>query len=317
MVRVSPLLSWAVLAGLGLGVGLWLVVSRLPRLRAPRLADRVAPFVVDVSDAARELVSRTAVDPLPLLGFALSPLSTAARAATTALLGAGDEVARRLRQAGDRRDPERFRWGQLGWCLAAAGSAAAAIVAVPALRTAPLPAQFALPLLAAAGAFLAKGELLRRRARARLRRIESELPTILEFLALSVAAGEGLSDALRRVARVAHGELGGELGAALAETATGVPLATALRMLAAELRLPGLSRAVEALVAAMERGTPLAEVLLAQARDAREAAKRDLIASAGRKELAMLVPLVFVILPVTVLFAVYPGVFVLHAGFGD
>jgi tight adherence protein C len=57
------------------------------------------------------------------------------------------------------------------------------------------------------------------------------------------------------------------------------------------------------------------EVLRAQAQDSRDDAKRQLLESAGRKEVAMLVPLVFLILPVTVLFAIFPGVMVLQLGF--
>jgi tight adherence protein C len=75
------------------------------------------------------------------------------------------------------------------------------------------------------------------------------------------------------------------------------------------------TRCVSAITAALERGTPLAEVLRAQAEDARSEAKRDLLEAAGKKEVAMLMPLVFLILPTTVLFAIYPGLFVLQAGF--
>ena len=35
----------------------------------------------------------------------------------------------------------------------------------------------------------------------------------------------------------------------------------------------------------------------------------------GRKEVLMMVPVVFLILPVTVLFAVFPGLWVLRVGF--
>ena len=37
--------------------------------------------------------------------------------------------------------------------------------------------------------------------------------------------------------------------------------------------------------------------------------------AAGRKEIAMMVPLVFFVLPLTVVFAVYPGLAVLELGF--
>ena len=68
------------------------------------------------------------------------------------------------------------------------------------------------------------------------------------------------------------------------------------------------------MVVAVERGTPLADVLRAQAQDVREAGQRALMDAAGKKEIAMMVPVVFLILPVTVLFAVYPGFAFLRLG---
>jgi tight adherence protein C len=62
---------------------------------------------------------------------------------------------------------------------------------------------------------------------------------------------------------------------------------------------------------AVERGTPLADVLRAQAQDVRDMGRRRLMETGGKKEIAMMVPVVFLVLPVTVLFAVYPGLAVL------
>jgi tight adherence protein C len=59
---------------------------------------------------------------------------------------------------------------------------------------------------------------------------------------------------------------------------------------------------------ALARGTPLADVLTSQAADVREAAKRTLIETGARKEVAMMIPVVFLLMPVTLLFAFYPGV---------
>ncbi len=66
---------------------------------------------------------------------------------------------------------------------------------------------------------------------------------------------------------------------------------------------------------AVERGTPLAEVLRAQAQDVRETGRRALMESGGRKEVLMMVPVVFLILPVTVVFAVFPSIATLRIGF--
>ncbi|MFS4506599.1 type II secretion system F family protein [Clavibacter sp. Sh2141] len=82
---------------------------------------------------------------------------------------------------------------------------------------------------------------LERRATHRVARISAELPTVLEFLALSLAAGEGLLDALRRVARVGSGELAGELGRVVADVGTGIPVTRAFD----DLALPSVSRLVD------------------------------------------------------------------------
>ena len=54
-------------------------------------------------------------------------------------------------------------------------------------------------------------------------------------------------------------------------------------------------------------GLSLADVLRAQAGDVREERRRALLETGGRKEIAMLFPVVFLVLPVTVVFALYPG----------
>ena len=65
---------------------------------------------------------------------------------------------------------------------------------------------------------------------------------------------------------------------------------------------------------AVERGSPLGDVLRAQAQDVREEGRRALMQTGGRKEVLMMVPVVFLILPVTVVFAVFPGAVVLRVG---
>ena len=87
----------------------------------------------------------------------------------------------------------------------------------------------------------------------------------------------------------------------------GTPLGTALEEVRDRAGLPVLARFVDGVVVALERGTPLADVLRAQAADVREAGKRALLETGGRREIGMLVPVVFVILPTTVVFALYPG----------
>lgn len=173
-----------------------------------------------------------------------------------------------------------------------------------------------LPLIGGIAGVMLCDVVLARAARARIARVQEELPTVLEFLALCLSAGEGILDSLRRVAAVGGGELTRELRTAVVAVDTGAAVAESLIELSRRVDLAALSRAVDQLVAALDRGAPLADVLHAQAQDAREDAKRVLIEEAGRKEIVMLLPLVFLILPLSILFAVFPGVFLLRLGIG-
>ena len=142
----------------------------------------------------------------------------------------------------------------------------------------------------------------------------TEFPSVAEMMALAVGAGESAGGALERVARTSQGELAREFSRALAETRSGAPLLTALRNLSNRTQPSPLSRFVDGVSVAIERGTPLADVLRAQAQDVRDMAKRELMEEAGKKEIAMMVPLVFGVLPLTVLFAIFPGLSLLRIG---
>ena len=103
--------------------------------------------------------------------------------------------------------------------------------------------------------------------------------------------------------------------AALEQARAGTPLSDALAGVARRTSVVSVARFVEGVIVALERGTPLADVLRAQAQDVREMGRRELMEAAGRKEIQMMVPLVFGILPLTVIFAVFPGISLMRLGF--
>jgi tight adherence protein C len=65
----------------------------------------------------------------------------------------------------------------------------------------------------------------------------------------------------------------------------------------------------------LQRGSPLAQLLREQASSARAEIEIQLLKKSGRNETKMMVPLVFLILPVTVLFAVYPSLQLLNLNY--
>jgi tight adherence protein C len=302
-------LATAVVLGGAFGVGACLLLSLAPRIGAPSLSRRIAPYIRDVTDPR----GTTPWSAAPSTDWRAVWERTQQRFA--ALVGGSDATARRLRQAAWASDIAAFRGRQLAAAVGGVVLGGLLLVAF-ALTGRFSPALVLLPpMLGAAGA-LVVDLWLTRAARRRRQRIEEELPTVLEFLALCLSAGEGLLDALRRVGGVGAGDLTAEVRGLVLAVGTGSSLTEALTRLGSSLQVPALSRSIDHLVAAIDRGAPLAQVLQAQASDAREDAKRLLIEQAGRKEILMLVPLVFLILPLSVLFAVFPGVFMLRLGIG-
>ncbi|MGM1016784.1 MAG: type II secretion system F family protein [Actinomycetota bacterium] len=286
---MNPLTAGAVAVLLGglCGGGLVSILAGLPRWRAASLTVRIAPYIRDVvPDALLPDGTLPSLGVLPLGGRGLWGR---ARVLFARLLGGTGVLQHRLGQAGSALAPSDFRGKQLAWTLAGFGAGALLVVVLALLGRASAPA-ITLPILGGASAAVTVEVVLTARARGRLARIADELPTMLEFLALCLSAGESLLDALRRVSLVGSGELTGELRRVILAVNTGSPLADALADLAARLQLPALSRAVDQVVAALERGAPLADVLHAQAGDAREDAKRVLLEQAGRKEILMLLP---------------------------
>jgi len=301
----------AVLMGGTFAGGVLLMLGVVPSWRAASLVSRIAPYVRDVVPD-----ERLPDDVLPMAGV-LPTTGVApwrwAKVAFERAIGGGEALRLRLAQAGSHTEASTFRARQLGWILVGIG-AGAAVVIVLVLTGQMTPPIVVVPVLAGGIAAAVYDMQLSARVASRRARLAEELPTMLEFLSLCLSAGEGLLDSLRRVTGVGSGELVGELRQVVLAVGTGSPLADALGEMAARLQLPGLTRAVDQVVAALERGAPLAGVLHAQAGDAREDAKRTLIEQAGRKEILMLLPLVFLILPLSVLFAIYPGLFILRLG---
>jgi tight adherence protein C len=224
------------------------------------------------------------------------------------MLGGRAAVRRRLDALASDSTVEDFRveqvvWGALG-LLGAALVAAVGSLLAGGINVLSAGSLFVAGLV---GGVLGRDWWLTQQLQRREELLLAEFPVVAELLALAVTAGESPAAAIARVTRLSGGELARELGAALGRARAGLPLVDALQQVADGTSLDALARFIDGLLVAIERGTPLAEVLRAQAADVREAGKRRLLEAGGRKEIAMMVPVVFLVLPVTVLFALFPG----------
>ena len=234
------------------------------------------------------------------------------RALLSRVLGGNDTIARRLRQAGSDATVERFRGEQLAW----AGPASQSVRvrhSPPCLRRDATVARLAVPAFAAVAGAVIRDWMVQRAARRSLDRI-SRAAHDARVPHAEPHRRRGHARRTRRVARAGSGELPTEFARVVAAVGAGVPLPTALAEMRDGLEHPALTRALDQVLGALDRGAHFAAVLRAQAGDARAEAKRTIIEVAGRKEIAMLVPLIFLILPVTIAFALFPGYLELQAG---
>ncbi|HEX4431018.1 MAG TPA: type II secretion system F family protein [Frankiaceae bacterium] len=282
------------LLGLLAGLGVVLVVIRLPIVRRVRLADRVALPAVVIGTGRGAAPSRS------FLSVAATRLDR--------LVGGRAALVRRLEACGAMLSVEQYRASQVLWAAVGAlpGAALLALGALSARPSVSL-AGAALVIAGLAGGVAARDAWLSRAIKDRDAAMLAQLPAVADLFALAVAAGESPLGALQRIARGGGGPLRDELRRVLADVRAGTPLVTAIDAFAARTCVTALARFLDGLVVAVERGTPLADLLRAQASDVRESAKRQLMESGGRKEIAMMIPVVFLVLPTVVAFAAYPA----------
>lgn len=296
------------LLGAVAGAGVVLVLVRVLAIRRPQLSLRVLPYVRDLPQVGGTPALKVASSsPTSAAAGIFGPVLRSAADVVERVLGGAISVRRRLQRAALDKSVHEFRveqvvWGLLGFAVVAGWTL------LRAFGGSVQPISSLVLCLAGFGVgVMLRDNRLTAQAVGRERQILAEFPTIAELLALAVAAGEGPVAALDRVVHRSGGELSRDLARVLGDIRTGEPVAAAFDRLAASTGLPLVARFATGVAVAIERGTPLADVLHAQAADVREAGRRELIETAARKEVFMMAPVVFLVLPVTVLFAFYPG----------
>ncbi|RYP82639.1 type II secretion system F family protein [Nocardioides guangzhouensis] len=301
--------AWGAFLGGLAGAGLVLTFLWARSLRRADLAMRVLPYVRDLPQPGRPAAA--GVETSATRGV-FGPFLRAAAHGVERVLGGSASVRRRLERAGLEMTVHEFRVRQVVWGVVAFCAAATLALLETLTRPGGTLALVVFCGAAFAGGVLLSDNRLTATVRERERLILLEFPVVAELIALAVAAGESPVAALTRVVRRSHGALSADLERVLAEIRTGAPVARAFDGLAARTGLPLVARFAEGIAVSVERGTPLADVLHAQAADVREAGRRELIEAGARKEVLMMVPVVFLVLPVTVVFAFWPGVIGLH-----
>ena len=138
-------------------------------------------------------------------------------------------------------------------------------------------------------------------------RLDGELPGLIQMLTLMIASGISPLRAIELIALNADSELSSELLQVLERVRQGDSSSQALEVFARRVNTLDARRFSNAISMALERGSPLIPVLSALVGDARNEEKVRLLRRVGKSEIALMVPVVFLLLPISVLFALFPS----------
>ena len=158
------------------------------------------------------------------------------------------------------------------------------------------------------GAYLIYDRHLSSLVKARRTIIESEFPAVVEMLTLAIAAGETPISAFARIADRSDAYLAEEFAKVVQQVRLGRPFHEALDEMGRDLKSASIRRFIDALVMALVRGAPIAEVLHRHVAEARINQRNLVMDKAGKAETSMMIPIVFLILPISVLFALWPSI---------
>lgn len=216
------------------------------------------------------------------------------------------EVKKRLEEIGkkDKYSYGEFRYHQF---LVATSAAVIPFIALF-LMVINFIQALGLAIFASIGSYLIYDNHLSAQVKERRDLIESEFPAIVEMLTLAIAAGETPIGAFARIADRSDCHLAKEFAKVVAQVRIGRPLHEALDEMARKLQSSSIRRFIDALVMALLRGAPIVEVLHRHVAEARINQRNLVMDKAGKAETTMMIPIVFLILPISVLFALWPSI---------
>ena len=146
--------------------------------------------------------------------------------------------------------------------------------------------------------------------------IELEFPMVVELFAILLAGNLSPATALGHISERTTGEFSKVLKNAIEEMQQGASFSQTLDALSARVGSPMVRRFFDSLMIAVDRGSPLIDVVNRQVEEVRNEQRTRLLESAGKAEIALMIPIVFLILPLSVLFALWPSYFALGRSVG-
>jgi len=142
-----------------------------------------------------------------------------------------------------------------------------------------------------------------------------EIPDFASLLWFALSAGEPLDSALRISVSRSIGYVSSEFERVLRNVDHGSVMLVELQILAAEAKSEQVRELATKLAVALNNGSALGDLMSDFVQSSTASLRAELLTLAGRNETKMMIPMVFVILPITVMFALYPSLALIQGSF--
>jgi len=142
--------------------------------------------------------------------------------------------------------------------------------------------------------------------------INEQLVNILQMLSIMISAGESPMMALRYISQRSVGYLPNLIKQSFSKYESGNNLTQTLEFIAAATGSSALRRLTNSIQIAIQRGTPILDVLNNQVQSLNKQINLALLKKSGKSEITLLIPVVFLILPVSISFAIWPSIYGLN-----
>ena len=142
--------------------------------------------------------------------------------------------------------------------------------------------------------------------------INEELVNILQMLSIMISAGESPMMALRYISQRSVGYIPKLIAQSFSKYESGRNLAQTLEQIAIATGTSQVRRLTNSIQIAIQRGTPILDVLNNQVQSLNKQINLALLKKSGKSEITLLIPVVFLILPVSISFAIWPSIYGLN-----
>ena len=153
--------------------------------------------------------------------------------------------------------------------------------------------------------------IMRRREKQSLaqitRDIESEISAQIQLLTILISSGISPSRSIELISERSNSVSSRALRTVVEDIQKGLSVVEALDHLKNRYASNSLRRFITSLILGIERGSALSPILISQVRDSRLAQKTEIMQKAGKAEIGLMIPVVFLILPISILFALWPS----------